>query len=157
MRRIPKIVCGAILVLLMLLLAACNSNDSWKLVEIEGYGSIKVPKEWIVSVSDGHMYFSMENSGNNKNILVQYRSSDKNENEYFSDVKEIVSLQGEVFSNSAGITQEKIYYQDGTSAELFVLWFTGPYDYESTEFICVDSTVSEKTLRKIARSFVMKK
>ena len=145
---------GIFVVFLILFLNACGSTDDWKMVEIEGYGSIKVPKEWTASVKDGYMYLSVGDEGNSKNVLVQYRS-DINTNEHFDDVEDFVWLQDENFSNSAGITKNQVHYADGTTAELFVLYFTGPNDYKSTEFICVDKSVSEKTLRKITKSFDM--
>lgn len=145
---------GILVVLLMLFLNACVSKNNWKTVEIEGYGNIKVPQEWNASVVDGYMYLSAENGNDRKSVLIQHYF-DKDVNAYFSDVEEFIWLQDENFSNSAGIIKKQVHYTDGTTAELFTLYFTEPNDLDLTEFICVDKSVPEDTLRKIAKSFVM--
>lgn len=143
-----------LIVLLFLVLAACGQIDGWKTAQIGKYGSIQVPESWKISTADEFIYFSLEENGGSKDVLVQFRS-DENINEYFAEIEELVWLRDENFSNSAGIMKQKAYYQDGSSAEIFALHFTGPNAYESTEFLCVDGSVSEDTLKKIAKSFIM--
>ena len=141
-----------IMVASLLFLNACGQSDNWDYVDIEGYGSIKVPASWTACAINEYIYFSSEESGASSNILVQYRS-DESINEYFADIENMTWLQDENLSNGACITKYNINHQDGSSEELFALYFTGPDDYKSTEFLCLDDSLSEETLRKIAKSY----
>ena len=141
-----------IAIVLLFSLNACGQMNSWKSAEIEGYGKIDVPEGWSVSVVDGFVYFSTEKNKNVVNTLVQYRSDEKT-NAYFSDIENLKWLQDENFSNSACITKYKLEYQDGTSVEMFALCFTAASNYKSTEFLCLDASVSEEALREIAKSY----
>ncbi|MBQ9847361.1 MAG: hypothetical protein IJO58_06095 [Clostridia bacterium] len=145
---------SVILISCLLLLCSCNSTEGWKTIKIENYGSIKVPENWEFSVVDGYMYISSNESGESKNVLVQFRD-DVNNNKEFDDIEDFQDIVGEFFSNSTGITKYKVLYKDGSSAEKFVLYFTSSDDYKSTEFICLDDSVSEDVLKKIAKSYVM--
>lgn len=140
--------------IVLLCLNACGSTGNGKMIEIEGYGRLEVPESWNYSSVDGFIYLSSEESGDRKNVLVQYRS-DEDINEYFSEIEELVWLQDENFSNGACVTKIEIHYRDGSTAETFSLCFTGPNNYESTEFLCLDNTVSEDTLKRAAKSYVM--
>lgn len=142
------------IVLLLLFSNSCGPTDNWKMIEIEGYGSIKVPEIWKFSIVDEFIYLSSEESGDSKDVLVQYRS-DKNINKHFAEIEELVWLQDENFSNGTCITKSEVHYQDGASVEMFTLYFTGPNVYESTEFFCLDNSISEDTLKKIAKSYIM--
>ncbi|MBQ9957583.1 MAG: hypothetical protein IJO89_00890 [Clostridia bacterium] len=145
---------SVILISCLLLLCSCNSTEGWKTIKIENYGSIKVPENWEFSVVDCYMYISSNESGESKNVLVQFRD-DVNNNKEFDDIEDFQDIVGEFFSNSTGITKYKVLYKDGSSAEKFVLYFTSSDDYKSTEFICLDDSVSEDVLKKIAKSYVM--
>ena len=139
---------------LSIFLISCNSTEGWKTIKIENYGSIKVPENWEFSVVDGYMYISSNESGESKNVLVQFRD-DVNNNKEFDDIEDFEWIVDENFSNSTGITKYKVLYKDGSSAEKFALYFTSSDDYKSTEFICLDDSVSEDILKKIAKSYVM--
>lgn len=142
------------IVLLLLFLNSCGQTGNWKMIEIEGYGSIKVPESWKISIVDEFIYFSTEENGDSKNILVQYRS-DKNINKHFAEIEELMWLEDENFSNCTSVTKSEVHYRDGSSAEMFSLCFTGPNNYESTEFFCLDNSISEDILKKIANSYIM--
>ena len=74
----------------------------------------------------------------------------------FEEIKEFVDLQDENYSNSAGIGRYKVNYQDGLSEELFSVYFTSSRDVsEHTEFLCLDTSISEEILKKIAKSYEM--
>ena len=135
-------------------LSACSKTKNWSSVDIDGYGAIKVPEGWTTCVEDEYMYVFSEKDGERSNILVQYESAG-DINRRLADIKNMTLLQSEFFSNSAFIEKYKIDYQDGRSEELFVLSFTGPNDYRSTDFLCVDTSVAEDTLRLIAKSYIM--
>lgn len=138
--------------IVLLFLNSCGSTDNWKMIEIEGYGSIKVPEVWEFSIVDEFIYLSTEESGGSKNILVQYRAN-HNTNKHLAEIEESIWLQDENFSNGACVTKSEVHYQDGSSAEMFILYFTGPNIDESTEFFCLDNSISEDTLKKIAKSY----
>ena len=134
-------------VILCLFCMISCSTEIWTSVEIAGYGSIKIPQDWTYELVDDFMYFSSEENGCSKNVLSQYRD-DISINEHFSEIKDLVWLEDENFSNSASITKYQVYYMDGVSEEIFALCFTGSSDYKSTEFFCLDNSVSESLLKK---------
>ena len=142
------------LVALMVFLNACNLPDNWKTIDIEGYGEIKVPKQWEVSLDNGFIYIFSAEGGDSTNILAQYRT-DKNINSQLDKGLERTWLQDENFSNGTCITKYKVYCQDGTVTEMFTLSFTSLNTSESTEFFCLDSSVSEDILKSIAKSYVV--
>lgn len=130
---------------------SCGNENNLKKVDIDGYGSIKVPKEWQVSVIDGFMYFSL----NEKDVFVPYQN-DVFYNTYSLEIKQMTWLEGEVFSNSAHITKYRVRYKDDSTKELFVLSFTSPDVIgRHIEFICIDDSIPEDTLVKIAKSYEM--
>lgn len=47
-----------ILLIQLLVLASCYNYKGWKTVEEEGYGSFKIPKEWMLSQIKGKYYIS---------------------------------------------------------------------------------------------------
>ena len=98
----------------------------------------------------------MDENGDSKNILVQY-SNDARVNPYFDQIEESVWLEDENYSNSTGIIKTEVHYKDGSKAEMFKLYFTfaGPNGFKSAEFFCLDTSVSENTLKKIAKSYIM--
>ena len=141
-----------VIVASLLFLNACGQTDNWRSVNIEGYGSIQAPEDWEVCTVDEFMYLYSKEDNDRANILVQYRSGEK-VNEYFADIENMIWLQDENLSNGASVIKYHIDYQSGYSKEMFVLYFTGPDDYKSTEFLCMDDTISEDTLREIAKSY----
>ena len=150
-----KKICLIALVLAVFFLNACGIPDDWKTIEIEGFGNIQVPESWEVSIKDGFTYIFSEEGGEKTNILVQYwyiRDTGNKTNEIFLGIEEVVHRYGEVFSNSAYIGKSEVYYQDGSSEEMFDLEFTGP-NYDTTIFYCMDDTISEDTLRMVAKSY----
>ena len=147
-----------IMVIILLFTSSCGIPENWNTVEIDGYGTIKVPEDWKVSIIDDYMYFSTEVNGEEKYVLIQYDKSELEiSNKYFSEIKDMISVQGEVFSNSASIIKKKIVYNNGDNSINFLLDFPipNPYNYRYTTFICVDDSISEETLRKIGNSYDM--
>lgn len=138
----------AVMVIALLLLAACGQTEKGKRVDIAEYGSIAIPDDWSSSNVDGFICFEDRDSAK---VLVQYRSGEEI-NGYFANIKTITLLQDENFSNSAGITKYKVEYQDGSSEELFAVCFSGD-NYKSTEFLCINTFVTEDILREIAKSY----
>ncbi len=151
-----KFICliSVFMVFVLLFLNSCSSTKNWKTVEIEGYGTLKVPENWKLSIVDDFIHFSSDESGESKDVLVQY-SKPGSTNEQFDDIKDFVWLVDENYSNSAGIIKYEVLYQNGTSAEMFILYFTEINNLEFSEFICVDTSVSEDILKKITKSYHM--
>lgn len=146
------------LISLLLLVSSCSSPSNWQTVAIDGYGTIKVPEDWKVSIIDDYMYFSIKKDGDEKYVLIQYDKSElETSNKYFAEIKEIISIEGEIFSNSAGINKDNIVYNNGDNSLKFLLYFTrpDPYNYGDTTFICLDDSISEETLRLISNSYKM--
>lgn len=142
------------LISLLLLVSSCSSPSNWQTVAIDGYGTIKVPEDWKVSIIDDYIFFSTEINGEEKYALIQYDKSElETSNKYFSGIKEFVFLYDENFSNSTGVTRNKVIYNDGSSKEMYEMYLTSSNTWNSTVFICVDDSVSEDTLRTIAKSY----
>lgn len=140
--------------LVLLILDPYIIPNDWQNIEIEKYGSFKVPGSWEVSIIGGYMYISSEENGESKNILVQYRDNG-NINPDFAQIEELIWMWDENFSNSTGITKYQVRYKDGSSAEMLTLYFTESDVSGSTEFLCLDDSISESTLKKIANSYIM--
>ncbi len=121
----------------------------WQEIDIDGFGTIKVPGEWNCSVKNGFMYFSVDQN----DVLVQYIGPDK-ANDYFHEVVEYDSKGGINFSNSASLHKKDFMYADGQTKQMYVLRLTGQ-NYDTMMFYCVDSSVSASVLRKIANSYEM--
>lgn len=119
----------------------------WQTVEIDDYGTIRLPKEWKISTVDGFMYITSDEREESGYILIQ--SYDNMEmNTYFAGIEDKEFMSDINFSNSAAVTKYKINYKNGTVGEMFCLGF-----YDAPDFYCVDNSISEKTLKKIAQSF----
>ena len=149
MMKEAKYSVAIIVIASVLFLNACGQIGDVTSVDLEGYGSIKVPGDWTVSTVDGFTYFT---AADGSYTLVQYRS-DEAVNVYFSDIENMIWLKDENFSNSTGIIKYKIEYQSGVSEELFAVYFFGPDNYESTEFLCLNNSLPEDTLREIVKSY----
>ena len=158
--------CFIMIIVLLIFLTSCDATENWKTIEINGYGNIKVPGNWEYSVVDGFEHFSLTDSKDNTPILIQYsREDDKGDteeydveyNEYFADIEDMIWVYDEFYSNGTGIIKYKVCYHEGNSRELFVLELYRDIPTSDvpklTEFICVDDSVPEETLKKIAKSF----
>ena len=153
MNKAKRVIC---VILASLLLSACSATAGWQTATVYSYGAIKLPADWQVTktINDGFMSISVGEGENSQYILIQYDSNGE-VNPYFDDVEKRDTLYAETFSNSAFIAKEKFVYNDGTVDELFTLEFTEPKNLDLIKFVCVDKSVSEATLRKIAKSYVM--
>ena len=145
-----KILICTLVMLFFFCMVSCGT-DTWISARIPGYGSVKVPQNWKTTIVDGFMYFYIEENGERQNVLVQY-NNDKDDNEYFSDIKGFTWLVDEHYSNSAGITKYQVSYSDGSTDELFALDFGGD-EFLDTRFLCLDNTIPETTLKIIAKSY----
>lgn len=150
-----KCVFGLLIVLFLVLLIFnlnfCGVPYNWKTVKTGEYGSFRVPESWNISVIDEYTYISSNESGDSKNILVQYASGGYT-NEYFDDIEELVWLQDEWFSNSAGMINYEIRYKNGSSVKIWALEFWS-LDAQFNTYFCMDDSISEYTLKKIVNSY----
>lgn len=153
MKKRMFIIILASILCVLLLINSCAQNDDWKTIDIDEYGKVDIPKDWTYSIVDEFLVIYSDSNQNNI-ALVQYRSGET-VNGDFDNVAELIFIQDENFSNSSAITKYEVHYKDGSVAERYMLYFTGPNNYQSTEFICLDDSISEDTLKKIAKSFVM--
>ena len=140
-----------IFILFLLILCSCNQTENWESVTLQGHGSIKVPEDWEYSVIDGFLYFSSNSSGESKNTLVQY-STGLCVNEYFCNIEDREWVIDENYSNGASVIKYKVFFEDDSSTEIYCLRFGAS---TSLEFYCLDPSVSEDTLKKIANSYTM--
>ena len=135
--------------------------ENWKKIDLKEYGHIFVPEDWNFSVDDGFMYIYSEENGERKNILIQYyaildstsnitnKYFSEEKNKYFSEVEDYTVLENIYMSSaSAYIRKVVLHYKYGLSPEMFQLEFVGRDG--SIYFICVDDSVPEDLLKKIA-------
>ena len=137
-----------------LLLAFCGTSGEWKTVKIEGFGEIRIPGDWVEANDGGFLCISDGETKDGVPILIQH-TTNESINSRFSTIEHREWIWDENFSNSASLTKYKAHYADGTTKELFALEFSGPDNYETTEFLCVSDSVSEEMLRKITKTFIM--
>ncbi len=156
MKKKAIVICSAAaLVAVAVLLYVVLGRAGLKTVTVDGYGSISVPEEWTATDVDGFLHISREKNGESVDVLVRYDNED-GVNPQFADIADFERLQDTNYSNSASCGKEKVSYSDGSTDELIVLRLTGYENDESTMFICVDKSASEKQLQEIAKSYECK-
>lgn len=140
------------LVLLIFILNFCGVVPyNWKTVKTGDFGSFRVPESLEISIIDGYTYISSNENGESKDILIQYASGGYT-NPYFDDIEELVWLQDEWFSNSAGMIAYEIHYKNGSSIKIWALEFWS-LDAQFNTYFCMDDSISEYTLKKIVNSY----
>lgn len=162
-----RIICLISIALALLLLSSCGVPDSWQTVELEGVGNFRAPETWKISIIDGFMFISSEENGESKNVLVQYTYSELDiyvcecytkfdTNKYFDDIKDFEGMGGVNYSNSTSVIKYRFQYKDGSTAEMFLVSFENFHKsgvVKEAEFLCLDDSISESILEKIANSF----
>lgn len=160
-----RIICLISIALALLLLSSCGVPDSWQTVELEGVGNFRAPETWKISIIDGFMFISSEESGESKNVLVQYTYFEWgygkgftkfDTNKYFDDIEDHEFISGTAFSNETTVDRYRFQYKDGSTAEMFLVSFTNFHRsgiQKTAEFLCLDDSISESILEKIANSF----
>lgn len=160
-----RIICLISIALALLLLSSCGVPDSWQTVELEGVGNFRAPETWKISIIDGFMFISSEESGESKNVLVQYTYSEWEHgkgftkfdtNKYFDDIEVREFISGTAFSNETLVDRYRFQYKDGSTAEMFLMCFSNFHKsgvVKEAEFLCLDDSISESILEKIANSF----
>ena len=73
-------------------------------------------------------------------------------NEYFCNIEDREWVIDENYSNGASVIKYKVFFEDDSSTEIYCLRFGAS---TSLEFYCLDPSVSEDTLKKIANSYTM--
>lgn len=160
-----RIICLISIALALLLLSSCGVPDSWQTVELEGVGNFRVPETWKISIIDGFMFISSEENGESKNVLVQYTYYEWEHgkgftkfdtNKYFEDIEVYEFISGTAFSNETTVERCRFQYKDGPTAEMFLVSFENFHRSgidKTAEFLCLDDSISESILEKIANSF----
>ncbi len=162
-----RIICLISIALALLLLSSCGVPDSWQTVELEGVGNFRAPETWKISIIDGFMFISSEENGESKNVLVQYTYYELDiyececftkfdTNKCFEDIEAREFISGTAFSNETTVGRYRFQYKDGSTAEMFLVSFSN-FDRsgieKEAEFLCLDDSISESILEKIANSF----
>jgi len=137
-----------------------ENYSNWQTVTIIDYGTIRIPSDWKFEENDGYLLFYLEGNENTSKqyTLVQYAKDGGYINRYFSDIIDRVSVLGVNYGNSAGFLKHKIMHSNGFTEERNgVSFFVSTNEGGNTiNFYLLDGSVSEKTLKKIAISYVMK-
>ncbi len=139
-----------LLILTIFILCGCSSDtDNWKTVNIEKWGTVKIPNDWEYYVEDEIIYIVK----NEVPIMISYdRSGEIQSNSYFSDFKYIDFLDSAVLSNSAIYGKAKYYYS-GKEIEKYYLHLSGDADDASVGFIVWNNNIDKELLIKIAQTF----
>lgn len=158
MKKARSVICS---ILVLLLLSACSATAGWQSAAIYSCGTVKLPSDWEVTktTGDGYMSILVGEGDDRKYVFVQYDSdmgvTPDGINPYFADVAECQVLQDEKITDTVNFSKEKFIYTDGTAQELFALELAKPESAGSVKLVCVDKSISEDTLRTIAKSYVM--
>lgn len=162
-----RIICLISIALALLLLSSCGVPDSWQTIELEGVGNFRAPETWKISIIDGFMFISSEENGESKNVLVQYTYYELDiyececftkfdTNKCFEDIEAREFISGTAFSNETTVGRYRFQYKDGSTAEMFLVSFANFHRSgieKTAEFLCLDDSISESILEKIANSF----
>jgi len=137
-----------------------ENYSNWQTVTIKEYGTIKIPPNWEIEENNGYIQFYLEDKENTSKqyTLVQYAKHGGYINRLFSDIIDRVSILDVNYGNSAGFLKHKIVYSNGFTEErngvsLYISTYEG---VNTIYFYLLDGSISEKTLKKIAISYVMK-
>ena len=151
-----KIVC--ILLLLSLSLCGCLPEypreyklpANWKDVFVEGWGTFAVPATWEYSVEDGIMCFTK----NGKPVMISYEEFKGEEFiTYSSDFEYIDTITSAIFSNGAVYGRKEYLYQGKKIERCFLEVENGEIEYHTMHFIIWDTSVTMKTVEKMAQLF----
>lgn len=144
--------CFLFVIALTLLLCGCFSEtDDWKILNIEGCGTFRIPNYWEYSFQDEAIYIT----SNEKPIMISYERTGKSEsNSFFSDFKYVDISTSAVLSNGAIYGKAKYSYMD-KEIERYYLNFGETKDGQLIEFLVWDKDVNEELLIKIAKTFTL--
>lgn len=148
-----------LIMILVFSLSGCSGQyEGWKEIELQGYGSIKVPEGWVCHIQDNEIYFVDEGvtEFSEENVhLGGYISGANNSHtssEVFPEIEKVESKKGEVYSNSAYRGIKKYYIQGEWREKGHIEIYVSRQD-EKIYMIAWDDTVSYDDLGKIAKSF----
>lgn len=140
----------------------------WKEVEIEDCGTIKIPKEWVMTEYDGRLYLS-DKPLDEEDCTVYFVQSHSyptsasiaagsdegavDTNLFSREVQMLKSERSSVISNGA-IYGEELYSVDGVEEKKLYLELSNLHYHTRVYLITWDESIDEDMLIKIAKSFV---
>lgn len=143
-------------------LSGCSSRyNGWKKIELQDYGSIKVPEKWECHIQENEIYFvdegTTEFSEENVHLggyIYDMHSSDSTyvPSNVFPEIEKAEGVKGEVYSNSAYRGIKNYYIHGEWHEKRHITIYVSKYDKE-IYMIAWDDTVSYDDLEKIAVSF----
>ena len=148
--------------ILVFSLSGCSGQyEGWKEIELQGYGSIKVPEGWVCHIQDNEIYFVDEGvtefSEENVHLggYIYDTHNSHTPSKVFPEIEKVESTKGQVYSNSAYRGIKKYYMQGEWYEKGHIEIYASKLDKE-IYMITWDDTVSYDDLGKIAKSFTEK-
>ena len=127
-----------------------ENYDGWDEVHIESIGFLKVPKSWYHLEKDGvsYIYDSEDNP-----VMIECNNFSKwRSNEVCEKYRHVDTVSSQVFPNHAMQGKSQIETTDKME-ELFFIYLPNDSIDQSVRLFVWDSTISEETVIKIAKSF----
>lgn len=124
--------------------------DEWKTIPLESPGTLKIPKEWLVTEKDGTIYVTDRPLGDEDCTIYLAGTGDCPPHELFEDTKRIAFVTGENYSSSAGYRLEQ-YEIAGRLENRYTIDLYGTQ--KCMDFIVWDPSVTKETIIKIAKSY----
>lgn len=149
--------------LIVIVLSSCTDYTGWKKVEIEGYGTLMVPEEWVYTEKDGLSYFTDKPMDEYGYViyLMEVKSYydeavDKTyiENEFFGGAEAIELVENVGYSNSVMYCVYKYMYEGNEINRASIDIPTS--DMTEEKYLTNwEDNVDYEILKKIANSYEM--
>ena len=157
MKKIKLTFVAVFLIIIVCLCAHNNYYNGWKIIDIDSYGTLKIPDEWTAFEEDGKIYilndklepamiqtFSISGMDDNEEGIVE-------SNKYFDEIINVKTLSSAVLSNGA-IYGETLIKKNNTEFKHYYI----EIGYEKAITLIIwDTSLSKDVVRKIANSFEM--
>lgn len=146
--------------LIILFLAGCLiRSKEWKTINLQNYGSVKVPAGWTYHIYEDEIYFVDEGTNDIKEENIHlggyiYRKDEEVvESKVFPEIKIMENTKkSEVYSNDTYVGINRYYINEKWCEKSYIK--IGISEQETEVFMITwDDTVSYDDLKKIAKSF----
>lgn len=149
-----------LIMLLIFSLSGCSGKyEGWKEIELQDYGSIKVPEGWVCHIQDNEIYFVDEgvNEFTEENVhlggYIQSENKPDGQSKVFPEIVKAESTnENQVYSNDTYRGIDKYFIHGEWCEKGYVQLGVSERDIEIF-LIAWDDTVSYDDLEKIAKSF----
>ena len=153
-----KIVAFTLLLSMLFVCGCADATKSWAVVELENYGTLKLPENWTLKQSDGRYYIFDDTSSPvmiqtlSKCGIKDYQSGRVETNDYYT-IRNLKCLSSEVLSNGAVYGTFKSIKNDVECEVPFLELGSGG---DTVTFVVDSTKINMEYLKQIAGTFVSK-